>query len=214
MTIEAAMQDALDALERQEQEKKQESMDQNVDETPPQAVEAPPPTDPPPPAEDLASQNAALKDQLLRLAADFENFRKRMRREQDDLRRFAVEGVVRDLLPVLDNLERALQHGAENDPLVAGVRMVAKQFVDALATYGVRPFSSVGATFDPERHEAVSQAPAGDVSPGTVLEELVRGYLLHDRLLRPARVVIAQAPLESTADDNDTDDTASGSALE
>ncbi len=137
---------------------------------------------------------ASLRDQLLRLAADFDNFRKRTRREQEDIRRYGIETLLTDILPVLDNFDRALAHTAgEQNPLVQGVRMVAKQFHDVLGRYGVQSFTSVGDRFDPERHEAVGQMPGGDVEPGTVLEEAQKGYMLHDRLLRPARVVVAAA---------------------
>lgn len=138
---------------------------------------------------------AVLREQLLRLAADFENFRKRARREQDELRKFGVEGVAKAMLPVADNLERALKHtgGKDDDPFVQGVAMVAKQFADVLATFGVQGFDSMGEAFNPERHEAMGQVPSGDVEPGTIVEEMERGYFLHERLLRPAKVIVAAA---------------------
>lgn len=148
-------------------------------------------------AEPAAEERVAeLKDQLLRLAADFENFRKRARREQEELRKYGIDTTVRELLPVLDNLERALKHAADDDPMAQGVNMVAKQFRDVLERFGVVGFQSVGQPFDPERHEAMGQAPGGDVEPGTVLEEMEKGYTLHDRLLRPAKVIVAAAPAE------------------
>jgi molecular chaperone GrpE len=136
---------------------------------------------------------AGLKDQLLRLAADFDNFRKRVRKEQEEVRKYGNETLLQDVLPVLDNLERALAH-ADNDksPVLQGVRMVAKQLVDALGRYGVQTFATVGKAFDPEKHEAVSQQPSEE-KPGTIVSELQKGYVLHDRLLRPARVVVAIA---------------------
>ncbi len=149
----------------------------------------------PTPAEELAS----VKDQLLRLAADFDNYRKRARREKEEFQKIATERLLRDILPVGDNLDRALSHAPANDPVATGVRMVSKQLLDVLASYGVRPFDSLGKAFDPEQHEALSQAPAGDAQPGSVLEEIERGYMLHDRLLRPAKVVVAVAP-ESAAE--------------
>ena len=139
------------------------------------------------------AQIASLNDQLLRLAADFENFRKRARREQEDLRKFGVENAVRAMLPVVDNLERALFHAKKDDPVAQGVRMVAKQFQDVLGNFGVLGFDSVGQPFNPELHEAMGQQPAGDAEAGTVLEELERGYRIHDRLLRPAKVIVAAA---------------------
>jgi molecular chaperone GrpE len=143
---------------------------------------------------DVAAQLEETKDQLLRVAAEFDNFRKRARKEQEDIRQYGVERVVRDLLEVLDNLERAIGHAAHNeDPMIQGVRMVAKQFRDVLAHYGVVPFDSVGSVFDPSVHEAISQIPSPEAPAGTVLQEVQKGYKIHDRLLRAARVVIAMA---------------------
>ena len=115
----------------------------------------------------------------------------------EEARRFGAEKVLYDLLAVVDNLERALTH-AEGDtsPMVEGVRMVTKQFLDVLAQHGVQGFDSLGQPFDPERHEAMGQAPAGDRAPGTILEEMLKGYFLHDRLLRPAQVIVAAAPAQ------------------
>jgi molecular chaperone GrpE len=135
---------------------------------------------------------AALRDQMLRLAADFDNYRKRAMREQQEVREYGNTNLLNDVLPVLDNLERALAHAeGDNQPLVQGVRLVVKQFVDVLTRYGVTGFPSVGVPFDPERHEAVAQLPTADQAPGTILEELQRGYMLRERLLRPSRVVVA-----------------------
>jgi molecular chaperone GrpE len=147
------------------------------------------------PAKASADQElvAALKDQLLRLAADFDNFRKRARKEQDEMRRYGIETLLQDVIPVLDNLERALSHSeGDKSPVLQGVRMVQKQLADTLNRYGVQTFATVGKPFDPEKHEAVSQQPSTE-KPGTVLQELQRGYMLHERLLRPARVVVASA---------------------
>lgn len=146
-----------------------------------------------------ASPTDALKEQLLRMAADFENFRKRAAREKTELRRFAAERVLDDFLPVLDNLQRALEHAQADDPVAEGVRMVAKQFVDTLGQHGVTGFDSIGQVFDPERHEAMSQVPSAEAEPGTVLHEVQKGYMLHDRLLRPAKVVVALPPPETPA---------------
>lgn len=140
---------------------------------------------------------AGLKEQLMRLAADFQNFRKRSLRELDDARRQGSEKILVGLLPVLDNLERALAHSKEDQsPIAEGVRMVAKQFVDVLGTVGVIGFESVGELFDPERHEAMGQLPTADAKPGTVLEQMLKGYFMNDRLLRPAQVLVAAAPAD------------------
>jgi molecular chaperone GrpE len=144
------------------------------------------------PADSKATEEIVqLNNQLLRLAADFENFRKRSRREQDEQRKYGVEPVIRALLPVKDNLDRALEHSTGDDPLTDGVKMVSKLFDDVMASFGVSAFDSQGEHFDPVKHEAMSQIPSEDTSPGSVVQELEKGYTLHDRLLRPAKVIVA-----------------------
>lgn len=140
-----------------------------------------------------AAELASLREQLLRMGADFENFRKRTRQEQDEQRRYSIQRVLNDMLPVVDNLERALVHAPQDnkDPVIEGVRMVAKQWHDVLGNYGVKAFKSQGERFDPERHEAVGQQTSATNAPGTVLTEHISGYMIHERLLRPARVVVA-----------------------
>ncbi len=184
--LEDAMAEALAAVERHERESRGEDPDEEDD-----IVVADD-------ADVVSTDEASIKelhDRLLRLGADYDNFRKRSMRQMDEARQFGAEKVIYDLLAVVDNLERALAH-AEGDqsPMVEGVRMVTKQFLDVLAVHGVQGFDSQGETFDPERHEAMGQAPAGDRAPGTVVEEMLKGYFLHDRLLRPAQVIVAAAP--------------------
>jgi molecular chaperone GrpE len=136
-------------------------------------------------------------DRYLRQVAEVENFRKRANREKDEAIRFANEALVKDLLPVLDNLERAVAHskdGGNGKPLVEGVEMVLRGFFDILAKHGVVPISAVGQRFDPEKHEAMAQIESGTYEPNTVVEEYHKGYLLRDRLLRPALVSVAKAP--------------------
>jgi molecular chaperone GrpE len=137
-----------------------------------------------------------LKDtheRLLRTAAEFDNFKKRTQKEKEDTRRFAVESLLKDFLPVADNLERALEHAEEHDPkqVIEGVRLVQKMLEAALAKYGVVGFSAVGQPFDPNLHEALMQQES-DAPAGTVVSEMARGYKLHDRLVRPAAVVVAR----------------------
>jgi molecular chaperone GrpE len=142
----------------------------------------------------------AARDRMLRVAADADNLRKRALKERDDAIKFSQEGLFRDVLPVLDNLERTLAHipKESTDPalmtLAEGVGMVLRQLTDVLAKHNLKGFSALGEPFDPNRHEAISQMPSADQPPGTVMTELHRGYTLHERLLRPALVVVAQAP--------------------
>jgi len=141
---------------------------------------------------------ATAREQLLRLMADFDNYRKRMNRQSEEARQFAVADVVTVLLPGFDNLERALsaaRHNAASTSasIAEGVDMVLRQFKEALAKVGVREVQTQGQPFDPTRHEAVDtvRVPASD--EGVIVEETQRGYLLNDRLLRPAKVIVGKA---------------------
>ena len=140
-------------------------------------------------------------NRLLRVSAEMENLKKRVEREKADLLRFANENLIKELLPVVDNLERALEHGRElkaPTPLLEGVERVYQAFLAALARFGVTSIVSVGQLFDPAYHNAVMQEEAPEAADCTVLKELQKGYLLHDRLLRPAMVVVARnAPKNS-----------------
>ena len=129
----------------------------------------------------------------LRLAADFENFRRRKAQELADRARYASEDAARVMLPVLDNLRRAVDHADTADPadLLNGLHLVVREFEAALATIGVTPIDAVGTPFDPAVHEALGGEEADDVEVDTVAEELQRGYRLHDRVLRPALVRVA-----------------------
>lgn len=135
-----------------------------------------------------------LTNRLLRAAADFENFRRRAKRDQEDARKFGTEALLKDLLPVLDNLDRAMEAAQEETPLVIGIRMVQKQFLDALARHGLQGFDSEGKPFDPARHEAMDMAERSDVPAGTVVQVYQKGYLLHERLIRPALVIVSKLP--------------------
>lgn len=139
----------------------------------------------------------AEHDRLLRAAADLENAKKRAARERDEIQRFGIEKVLRDLLPVADGLDRALASAPAGDALADGVRLVRASLEQALAKHGVTAFSAMGERFDPALHEALLQVPTGAAPPGTVVLEHARGFKLHDRLLRPAMVGVATncAPL-------------------
>jgi molecular chaperone GrpE len=133
-------------------------------------------------------------DRVLRAAADLENYRKRAAREKEELQRFAAERLVKDLLPAVDNLERALRAATEDDPLTGGVRMVLKLLEGALARHGAAGQSALGQPFDPRLHEALMRVETADAPPGTVVQEHGRAWTLGGRLLRPAMVAVAAAP--------------------
>jgi len=145
---------------------------------------------------------------LLRLAADMENLKKRQERERTELLQFANESLVKELLPVVDNLERALEHGRQLQApkaLLDGIDMVHQGFLKALDRFGVRPHDSLGQQFDPAYHNAMMQEEAPDVPDGSIIKELQKGYLMHQRLLRPAMVVVASnTQNETTSNQNDS----------
>ena len=136
-------------------------------------------------------------DKYLRTAAELDNYRKRVAREKEELARFTSERVVAALLPVLDNLERAIdaahKHGADDSPLLEGITQVYSQFRRSLVEFGLEDVvANAGHPFDPNLHEAVSHIESGEHPEGHVIEQLQRGYKLADRLLRPARVVVSK----------------------
>ncbi len=138
---------------------------------------------------------AELNERIVRLTADFDNFRKRAQREKDEARQFANQGLLEKLLPVLDNFEMALTAVKDADPSVRdGVQMILDQLLGVLKESGVEPVDALGQSFDPNLHEALSQEETTDAEEGTVVQQVQRGYKLNDRLVRPARVVVAKAP--------------------
>jgi molecular chaperone GrpE len=145
-----------------------------------------------------AAQAEALenRDHYLRARADLDNFRKRAQREKEDLLKFSNETILRELLPVIDNLERALQHAAVDGEkgLLQGVELTLGQFGKVLEKFNVVAINAVGEIFDPARHEAMGQVESAEQPPNTIVQLLQKGYLLNDRLLRPAMVLIAKAP--------------------
>jgi molecular chaperone GrpE len=147
------------------------------------------------PTDALQREKDALQDRLLRTAAEFDNYRKRMERERRELSEYAAADVLKDLLPILDNFERALQAPAtpETDAFRKGVELIHKQMLDVLRKRGVTPMEARGADFDPNFHQAVIHEPSDRHREGEVMEELQRGYLMGDRLLRPALVKVAKA---------------------
>jgi len=139
-----------------------------------------------------------FKDQLLRKAAEFDNYKRRVEGESANLVRFANEDLIAKIIPVLDDLERSIKsgRGGTNDPatLVRGIELIAGKFRKILDGAGVREFESVGHPFDPEFHDALLQVPSAGAVPGTVLEEIEKGYMMHDRVIRHARVIVAAEP--------------------
>ncbi|MHC1724659.1 MAG: nucleotide exchange factor GrpE [Syntrophobacteraceae bacterium] len=146
----------------------------------------------------LSKRDEELKstqDRILRLAADLDNTRKRLEREKSEGISYANESFMRELIPVIDNLERAIEHGEKEEGcegILEGVRMTLKSFLDVLAKFGVAPFDSVGQQFDPNRHEAVLQEETSEYPDMSVTREFQRGYTLRERLLRPAMVGVAR----------------------
>ena len=132
-----------------------------------------------------------FKDRYLRTLADFENFRKRSERERNDYFKYAMAGVIKDLLPVLDNFDRALEHAEEGDDFHKGVALIYKQLFDVLHRHGLRSIEEAGIHFDPNIHEGVVTEEDPSVPNHTVVAVLQKGYFLHDRLLRPAMVKVA-----------------------
>ena len=145
----------------------------------------------PDPLEELRRERDALQDRLLRTAAEFDNYRKRMDRERRELADYTAGEAIKDLLPIIDNLERALQASAQDDPLRKGVELIHKQMLEMLRKRGVTPIEALGADFDPNVHEAVSHEESDQHREGEVMEELQRGYKVGERLLRPAMVKVA-----------------------
>ena len=140
---------------------------------------------------------AKLKEQLAYLAAEFENFRKRVAREREAQAAFGNERLLLAVLPFLDNLERAMgQAAASADALLSGVRMTYDLFLSELRKFGLEQLPAQGGMFDPSLHEAIASVPSSGVPRGTILAEARKGYLLHGRLLRPAQVTVAAAPPE------------------
>ena len=162
--------------------------------------------DAPPAASGATVEEAQLRDRLMRLAADFENFKKRIDRERIDHFRYATAELVVRILPVLDNFERAMaaaRPGTSAEALLEGLVLVKRQLVATLEVEGLRPMDSVGQVFDPERHEAVATDPDSPMPPHTVTQEFARGYFFHDRVLRPAMVRVSVDPADGGATPDD-----------
>jgi len=149
--------------------------------------------------ERLKAEIEQANDRVLRTQAELENYRKRTHREMEEQRRYAMMPIMRDLLPVVDNIDRAIaaaEKAGESPTLLEGFNMVADQLSATLERYHCKKTESLGTPFDPHLHEAISQQPDAEHPPGTVLHEAVIGYTLHDRVVRPSQVIVSAAPLE------------------
>lgn len=145
----------------------------------------------------LENEKNEIKENALRATAEAENFKKRLTREKEDFVKYSNEKVIKELLPVVDNLERAVEHAkeaGEGGGLLEGVEMTLDLFKKALANLGVTQVSALGELFNPEKHEAVQQIESADHEPNIVVSEFQKGYMLHERLIRPAMVVVSKSP--------------------
>jgi molecular chaperone GrpE len=143
----------------------------------------------------LQNEIASLKDQLLRLTAEFQNYKRRSDAEKDTIRRYAAESVGEDLLPVLDNFERTIRFieaGAGRDKTVEGLKAVDRQFRNVLEQKGIKRIDALGKPFDPEQHEALGMVQNFEYPSNTVAEEVEPGYVMYDRILRPSKVRVEQ----------------------
>jgi molecular chaperone GrpE len=150
--------------------------------------------------EKLAASERELQDTVTLLKqtrADFENYQKRAARDREEERKYAVAPLARDLLPAFDNLQRAVDAAkqvGEQGPLVQGVAATQAQVLQIFGRHGIKPIEALHQPFDPNRHEAVMQQPSADHPPGTVLQVLQQGFQIHDRVLRPASVIVSTQP--------------------
>ena len=145
----------------------------------------------------LQAERDQLFETLARSQAEFDNIRKRQQREAEQEARYRAMPIIRDLLPGLDNMRRSLEaanKGGKLEELTKGVEMTLKQFEELLARYNAVPIPGAGTPFDPNLHQAISQAPSAEHPPMTVLMEVERGYMMHDRVVRPSKVIVSVAP--------------------
>ena len=150
--------------------------------------------------EELQKQVDQYKDLLLRKAAEFDNYKRRIESETTNILKYATESLVEDLLPVLDDFERSLKHRKENkdnDALVKGIELIYQKLVKVIEGRGVKPFDTVGKEFNVEYHDALMQIPRSDVPYHTILEEVEKGYTLNDKVIRHAKVVVSSTPDEA-----------------
>ena len=148
---------------------------------------------------ELGKQNAQLKDQLLRKAAEFDNYKRRTENDFASLAKFAAENIITQLIPILEDFNRSLKsvkEKAENDSLYKGIELIYAKFLKVLEAQGLKAMDVVGKEFNVDVHDALMQMPRADVPPHTVLEEVEKGYLLFDKVIRHAKVVVSTGPAE------------------
>ncbi len=160
--------------------------------------------------EQLKEEKKDYYDRLLRASAELDNYKKRANREMTELRKYANESLTRELLSVVDNLERAImistESQADEGSIVEGVDLTLKEILKILGKYHVTPLNSMGEVFDPRFHQAVGQEESEDSPSNTIIKELQKGYMIHDRLLRPAMVIVSKAKPENGDNDKKSDE--------
>jgi molecular chaperone GrpE len=170
----------------------------------PEAPQAPEEVGPEAELEALRGELEAAQDRFVRLQAEFENFRRRSLKERQESLQYGHQNLVKDLLATVDNLERALGHSAEDanadaESVLQGIELVKREMLGALGKHGVKVIEPLEEAFDPRYHEAMGQLPSASLEPNTVVEVLQKGYMINDRMLRPARVLVAREPEEEEA---------------
>lgn len=154
---------------------------------------------------ELESQIAASKDLLLRKAAEFDNYKRRTEQNAINFAKYASENIILELLPIIDDLSRSLKSGKdlsadgqtgrqENDPLIKGVELILNKFMKMLESQGVKAIESIGKEFNVDFHDVMMQVPKKDVAPHTIIDEIEKGYVLHDKVIRHSKVIVATSP--------------------
>lgn len=154
--------------------------------------------------EKIEKEKEELSDRLLRTLAEFDNYKKRVSREKDELIKYGIENFALELLPIVDNFERAREqakNATEIGPVLEGIDMILKQLLAVLEKFQVKSFGSVGEAFDPQKHEAMAHQEHNEVAENKVMAEFQKGYYLSDKLLRPARVIVSKGPLQEKGED-------------
>jgi molecular chaperone GrpE len=148
---------------------------------------------------ELESNVTTLKDQLLRKAAEFENYKRRTEQNSINFAKYASENIILELLPIIDDLSRSLKSGkekSENDPFYKGVELILAKFNKLLESQGVKAMDSIGKEFNVDFHDVMMQIPRADVAPHIIIEEIEKGYILNDKVIRHAKVIVAASPSE------------------